>query len=260
MDLANEINQLTQQFQTVTLDEIKPLRLMKRIDKKYVFDVSSLPSLLEAASPNYNLLKIEDSREQAYLTVYFDTNEHNLYLDHHRGKLNRYKVRIRKYLSSGDLFLEIKHKNNKRQTLKSRTDQPDNFQISPSQSQFIKELTGVSASQLAPMVYVEFKRITLINMERKERVTLDYDLSFRNFQNEDQCHRLENIAIAEVKRNAFDNKSSFNKLLKEKRIYENGFSKYCMAMVLINDKVKKNRFKQRLRLLHKIENKVVTVI
>jgi hypothetical protein len=56
---------------------------------------------------------------QPYLTLYFDTESFDNYIAHHNGKRPRFKIRMRKYVSSGFSFLEVKEKDNR--TARSRS-------------------------------------------------------------------------------------------------------------------------------------------
>jgi len=94
--------------------------LMDRIDSKYIFNIHELPGFLEKLRPYYAVLDINEQEIFSYESLYFDTPNFDLYRFHHRGKLNRFKFRIRKYVESNLLFFEVKFKNNKGRTYKSR--------------------------------------------------------------------------------------------------------------------------------------------
>src|SRR5690606_31022332 len=104
-------------FEAITLDQMDQVRLMRRTDTKFVFSIQHLPAMLKIALPDYYMVEIENEREQIYTTTYFDTPEYDMYNIHHNGKLNRHKVRIRKYVYSNQEFLEVKRKNNKGETI-----------------------------------------------------------------------------------------------------------------------------------------------
>ena len=107
-------------FQTVSLDEMNNVKLMSRFDTKFVFSISKLTDLLSKIAPFYKVLEINNDRVHEYKSIYYDTNEHKFYLDHHNSRVNRNKIRFRKYVGSGLTFLEIKLKNNKGKTIKKR--------------------------------------------------------------------------------------------------------------------------------------------
>ena len=113
-----EINKIISKFSSVSLDEIDEVKLMNRIDRKYWFHISQLVPFLESTIPYYDILEINGQRLMKYETTYFDTEEDTMFLKHHNQKLNRHKIRQRKYLSTDSSFLEIKYKTNKRRTVK----------------------------------------------------------------------------------------------------------------------------------------------
>ena len=58
----------------------------------------------------YNILEVNNDKFSEYESLYFDQEDFKFYNDHHRGKSNRLKIRIRKYKSNGLAFLEVKKK------------------------------------------------------------------------------------------------------------------------------------------------------
>ena len=93
---------------------------MNRMDTKYWFHSEHLAALLQVVKNNYFILNIDGQAELPYTTTYYDTFTNNMFAAHHKGKLNRYKVRRRSYVSSGISFLEVKFKSNKGRTIKKR--------------------------------------------------------------------------------------------------------------------------------------------
>ncbi|MBN2263986.1 MAG: polyphosphate polymerase domain-containing protein [Prolixibacteraceae bacterium] len=252
MNLENKIKDLVSQFDPIKLNQMDRVALMRRTDTKFVFNIEYLPQLLERALSNYFMVEIKDEREQLYETTYFDTNEYSMYNLHHNGKLNRQKVRLRKYIYSKQGFLEIKHKNNKGETIKKRV-QHYNESISNNNEteNLIEQYTPYNTDLLTPTLDNKFIRLTLVNKDYSERITIDYKLQFY-----DRKHNLntqnDNICIAEIKKERENRTSPFIAYLKELGINSMGFSKYCMGMALLNPDVKNNRFKERIRSISKI--------
>ncbi len=104
----------------VTLDQMKGIRLMNRIDTKYVLPQRLLAPLLEQAAMNgYRIQQIDGARACRYDTLYYDTPSREMYRLHHDRRLVRQKIRTRTYVESGSTFLEIKNKTNKGRTRKT---------------------------------------------------------------------------------------------------------------------------------------------
>ena len=108
-------------LQPITLEEMEGIKLMNRIDSKYLTDEATLLHILDrAAEAGYRVLVTEGMRISPYESVYYDTAGLRMFYDHHNRRLVRQKVRTRSYVNSGDTFLEIKRKNNKGRTKKKR--------------------------------------------------------------------------------------------------------------------------------------------
>ncbi len=82
--------------------------LLNRTDTKFILNQSTFRNVLEQVTNDYRILCINDKRKASDRTLYFDTNDSKFYHNHHNGKENRYKVRIRKYIDSDLCFLEVK--------------------------------------------------------------------------------------------------------------------------------------------------------
>ena len=128
-------------FDSISLDEMDRVALMDRVDTKYLFGTEQLPTLLQTMTAGYQVLRVEDIRISSYSTLYFDTPRHDFFLQHHNGKLNRHKIRMRKYLLSNTCFLEMKTKNNKGRTTKRRI-QIEDFEetFSPKSVTFLRSV------------------------------------------------------------------------------------------------------------------------
>ena len=108
------------EFSSITLDKMNKIRLMKRIDRKYLLPLSDLPIFLENLKDSYFMQEIDGNRCSQYSTLYYDTPDYMMYRSHQNGKLSRIKIRTREYVDSNLCFLEIKTKSNKGVTQKIR--------------------------------------------------------------------------------------------------------------------------------------------
>ena len=114
------IESIINQFHTITLDEMKSIKLMNRNDTKFVTSESMLCDLLQLTKDDYRVQTTDGQRVAPYATLYFDTPNCEMYMAHQNGHLNRQKVRIRSYAASDLHFLEVKNKDNHRRTHKKR--------------------------------------------------------------------------------------------------------------------------------------------
>lgn len=241
---------LIKSFAPINLKEIKKAEFMNRVDSKFVIHQGLLIRLLSELKEQYRILEINGSRLMKYLTVYFDTPENDLFLAHHNGKLNRYKVRKRLYLDTNTCFLEVKFKDNKGKTHKQRIpSSTDLFGFNDSDTQFLKTTLPFDSSGLIPVISNRFLRITLVANNYSERCTIDLQL---NFISGGIDNPLTNLTIIEVKQDAGSQNSPLIKLLNCHHIHSTGFSKYCIGRVLNEKNLKYNSFKPKLRKIEKL--------
>lgn len=252
MDL-DSLQLLLTRFSPITLDEMKSVRLMDRIDTKYVIPYSALHSFLERLQGDFLVQSIGDERLSHYETLYFDTSATDLYRIHQCGKLCRQKIRIRNYIDTDNSFLEVKNKNNKGRTRKLRVACTEGIlaQLSSYQS-FLDDISIFPVQDLSPHLKNRFSRITLINSNRTERLTIDLEVSFYN-QRSGHSAELNRLVIIELKQQG-NCHSIAKEILHKHRIRAMGFSKYCVGCALTAPNLPVNRLKKKLRFIHKLVN------
>ena len=241
-----------EEFDPIFLREMADVNLMNRIDTKFAFRQEDLMRFLPILAIDYRALKVEGTMLPHYESLYFDDATFSFFRDHHNGKADRFKVRIRKYVESNIFFLEIKHK------FKGRTDKrrilTNDFNELQNEKErdFLRRQLNIDA-QLKPTMWNAFQRITLVSRTSRERLTLDFNIHFhmgeiqRNF---------DQLVIAELKQENLDRNSPFYKLMKKERIRPYRLSKYCIGSVEIygEEVLKFNRFKKKLLFLNKINH------
>lgn len=259
------MNDILGQFGSITLDEMSGIKLMNRTDTKFVTTEPVLCELLRLAQRDYYAQDIDGERIARYFTAYFDTADNEMYIMHQNGHVNRQKVRIRSYVDSHLDFLEVKTKNNRGRTKKKRITMQAFDANNPAvdiafrqqdqqfteYDRFLRQhLFVTTPEQLSEQLLNRFNRITLVNRARTERLTIDTGLKFRNLRTKQQCD-LTGLAIIELKRDGLQ-PSPILDLLIQLRIKPSGFSKYCMGQALTDPTLKRNRFKERLRMVEKL--------
>jgi len=245
---VEKLNAILAEFSSISLKEMENVKLMDRKDTKYVFKFQQLPEYLEQLKNDYSVLVVETNRVSRYESLYFDTKNFDLYHSHHRGKPNRFKIRFRKYVESNLNFFEIKFKNNKGRTIKSRVKQKeiDGF-ITDKAEVLLKEKTPLFPNELEAKLWVNYSRITFVNKNFPERVTIDIDLSFKK---DEEYKTIPNLVIAEVKQDKAA-VSVFIKLMKKNHVRAGSISKYCFGIISLFNKIKHNNFKPNLNLIKK---------
>ena len=240
------MKELFSNYQECNLEEAKKVVFSRRVDLKYVIPLERLEDIIYALEADYYVVEYNNMRSLPYHTLYYDSVNNISYLDHHNRRLPRYKIRKRSYEASGDVFLELKIKTNKNNTVKRRLPL-EKFEtgISEIEAGFLREHIHEVAGNLSPAIEIWFNRITLVRKDFKERCTIDTRYRAKNDFGE---RSLGDVAIVEVKHEVFDHNSSMKKVLKGIRAYPQGFSKYCMGRALLDKNLKRNNFKMKLRL------------
>ena len=241
-------------FRPVSLEEMDSVSLLNRIDSKYLTDERTLEGILaDAQRCGYRALVADGEMISHYDTIYYDTPGHQMFLDHRNQRLVRQKVRTREYLASGRTFLEIKRKNNHGRTKKKRTEIPPAvFRTFPEDivaCAYLACHSDFDAGNLTPALETRFRRITLVNEEMTERLTIDTQVSFSNLRNGREAS-LKNGVVIELKQDG-RTQSRMKGILLDHRVKPVRVSKYCIGITLTDPEIPAGRFKEKLRLIEK---------
>jgi hypothetical protein len=255
MNFSDKLISIVKQLDHVNLDDASRVELMNRTDVKYIFNVNKLPDILKKALKNYKILEINNERIHLYKNQYFDTSDYDMYLDHHNGRSNRYKIRYRNYDVTDVAFLEIKYKTNKDRTIKKRIKNRYSTNLNKGSSKFIETNSPYKCNELTPVLKNDFHRITLVHKSDKERITLDFNLSYTcDFNGTVKKHDLPKIAVCEIKREGYTHSSEFMRILRSEDVRQSRMSKYCIGAAMLYSDLKKNQFKNKLRYIESIQN------
>jgi hypothetical protein len=260
MSQLASILEVLSSFSQISLEEMDNARLMNRTDTKYVMSVSRIPSILTRMNGDYKVLEINGARVFSYFTTYMDTADYLFFNQHITGKLSRNKVRFRKYETTGTTFLEVKKKTNKNRTLKWRIENniaPDGT-FDAAAFEFIFKHVPDRSLVLKPVLINSFKRITMVGSVINERITLDYDISFSD--PDGRKAGLPSVAVVEVKKDRFTDRSRITEILKTSCVYPTGFSKYCIGNAVLNDLLRKNILKPKIIMINKIEDEYYRLV
>jgi hypothetical protein len=251
--MANEYLQIIKQslsnFEPISLAEMDCVSLMDRMDTKFVLTIDTLKDVIIELDGNYRVLTINDNQVFSYRTDYYDTPDLSMFLDHHNGKLNRFKIRQRDYVESNLSFLEIKFKSNKGRVIKDR------IKRSPNDKKlftgFIQSHSPYNPHLLKSTLINHFNRFTLVDKKQSERVTTDFNLAFND---NIQQVSLNGLVVVEIKQDNFNKDSMIYKLLREKSLRPSPMSKYCIGISLLHNEFKTNNFKETILKINKISH------
>jgi len=247
-----QIQQVCNDFLPISLAEMDSVKLLDRFDKKFVLNAQMLPGILQHAFEHYRILTIRRKRIFEYRTQYYDTPTFGLYLDHHNRKLNRLKVRKREYVTTRQVFFELKFKTNKGRTRKKRIEiDSSKSTLYKTERKFLKKNTHLVHRDLEPKVLNQFSRITLVSKLSTERVTIDFDLKY---QLNGSSIDLPFLSIIEIKQGRSSGISELEWILRVHKVAPFKISKYCIGSLLLDKSLKYNRFKNKLFTLNNLSN------
>ncbi len=252
---------LLARFDKITLDEMSGIRLMNRIDTKFVTTMPVLMRLLDMAKNDYWAQEINGERNMRYETTYYDTHDYDMFYTHQSGHANRQKLRFRTYVSSNLQFMEVKTKNNHGRTKKKRMRVEQMGLEGEERILFLAEHLRYDIATLRPAIQNSFDRITLVNKGKTERLTIDTNLQFTNLVSGIE-KEMAPLVIVELKRDGLCF-SPVLEMLRQLRVFPHGFSKYCMGSALTNPNLRVNRFRPKLidirKIAQKSDNKILTI-
>ena len=240
-------------MQPITLDEMKGVKLMNRVDTKYLVTSGQLLAILNGIHEHYYAQEVEGNRLSPYSTVYYDTPDLRMYIIHHDRHLVRDKVRVRTYVDSNLTFCEVKHKTNKGRTKKKRIEVNPGVNVltDPETVAFLTERQPYPVESLSPNLETAFDRITLVNFEKTERLTIDCNLNFKNFVSNTSA-TMNPLVVMELKQDGRAH-SLLKEVLFDLRIKPYKISKYCIGTAMTRPEVKQNRFKKKIRRINKLK-------
>ena len=210
---------------SITLEDSKAAKLMKRIDVKYILSYEQFCDLINIIKDDFMVVREHDNILFRYHTIYFDTNSLDILKDHQNKKLHRQKIRIREY-SSGEKFIEIKDKNN-HVTNKIRVP-VESYELD-GETQWISKNLIYDTKNLKKTLDVNFYRLTLVSNDKNIRVTIDFQLEVYNYESKYSWSFKE--IILEIKK-PDELITSIENTLNDFGLKPQGFSKYNVGMVL----------------------------
>jgi hypothetical protein len=245
-----QINDVINPFEVISLDEMDRVKLMNRIDTKFAFSFNELLTILPELSAHYTILEVDKNKAPFYESLYLDDTNFSFFHDHHKGKSNRFKVRFRKYVDSQLTFLEVKHKTKGRTDKKRIAVEQVPNELNTQHTHFVHSIINTNAT-LHPVMWNSFHRITLVSKLENERLTFDFSIQFKWGENQ---QAFDNLVIAELKQKCLNRNSAFYALMKQRMCRPYRLSKYCIGSIELygESNLKFNRFKKKLLKLKKI--------
>ena len=225
-------------FAPISLEQMSEVKLMNRIDRKFVTTTDRLYQLLQMARQDYYIQEIDGERNPEYDTTYFDTVAFDMYNQHQWNHANRQKIRFRTYCISGLQFMEVKTKNNHGRTKKKRMEVSDMNVCESGKRTFLSKHLRYQADTLQPVLNNHFHRITLVNKAKTERLTIDSALCFHNLVS-GKDKDMGNLVVIELKRDGLCY-SPVLEMLHQLHIHPHGFIHRFKSNLIEINKIMKN--------------------
>lgn len=243
---------LIDRLEPISLDALNGASAMlERRDHKYVVPSAVIASAASDLASLFDVLEIDGRRAFTYETVYFDDAQRNSYFDHHQGRRQRMKVRIRRYVESQLCFVEIKLKSRRGITVKKRLphDPARYGELDETALDYIRQCHEAAYGRsfdesLSPTIEMRYRRVTLAARRGGERLTIDGDLEFIGRSRRAGMDR--GLCIIETK-SAQGNGIGDRILRAHGHRPTKGCSKYCVGMAALQEVDRHNRFLQALR-------------
>lgn len=254
-----QLRLLLAQCNGYSLSDIGGATLMNRVDTKFIVHADLVPQIIHTLKADFKVLDINGDRCFEYENTYYDTGDYLFYNKHHQGKLNRHKVRVRRYVNSNTQFLEVKYKNNKKRTDKKRIEISDNYDTSlASYRQFLAQ-AGIDPSlQLHPSQQCRYKRVALTCGQQADRLTIDFNVHTNLLADPASSESpLGNVAIVELKQSKINRDSPVFTFMRNHGVRPASISKYCMGFLQASQlyhPIKFNRFKKIAHRVAQIQN------
>lgn len=246
----NPTNLLFQEIESVPIETIFAQRdplLTSRQDYKFLVPLEQLPALMKQLG-EYYYYGVQDQRSiHEYQTTYYDTEDFYFFNQHRKGKYRRLKVRVRQYESGGgQFFVEAKQKLKGKDTRKERKPlvDPQNALEEWFLQKYLYE-HQLNPQDLTNQTHVKYKRIALVAKDFLSRASIDFDIHARLNESE-SVTLLPRHGVLELKSKQFP-KPIVKALQTQLKIRQTPFSKYCVALCLLNQELKDNKWRRLIK-------------
>lgn len=259
--IARPDDWLTSSFSSISLKALnEKAAMLERLDNKYVVRAPVLAAAASELADVFDVLEIDGQRSFTYETCYFDDSERRSYHDHHQGRRQRMKVRIRRYVEAALCFVEVKLKDKRGVTVKKRMPYDpalfgtlDERALAHVETAWQALYGRPFGRPLEPVLVMSYRRITLVAREGGERMTIDTGIDFEGLVHhpgEGAARQRTDDEIFIVETKSAQGRGIADRILRTHHQHPtNGCSKYCVGMSLTGAVERFNRFRPALRKL-----------
>ncbi|CAN5397915.1 VTC domain-containing protein [soil metagenome] len=243
---------------TATLERLAPIgleeltaraNLQRRIDRKYVVPRGEVDTLMNLLPSHIRALEIAGSRAFTYRSVYFDTPDLMSYYASTQPRRRRFKVRIRTYADSGEMFVEVKTRGQRGNTVKERV--PSSYEMRLDHAGLSHVRTSLAdagidpghAQHLSPVLTTAYRRSTLYVPASDSRATIDTDLTWSLHGGD----VLDAPGMAIIETKSGSTPSEVDRLLWSTGHRPRKISKYATGMAALDTDLPSNKWRPTLR-------------
>lgn len=252
--IANTDARLERVFDPISLATLNSkAEMLERLDNKYVVGAAILHHAAAELAKHFDILEIAGRRTFTYETCYFDDAGRRSYFDHHQGRRQRAKVRIRKYIDAGLCFVEVKLKDKRGATIKKRLPYDlekfgvlDQAALAYVHSAYYDQYGLDFPCELARVIDMRYARMTLVAKSGGERMTIDNELRFFA---PGSSHAVDDDHFILETKSANGNGIADRILRALHQHPTRHCSKYCTGIAVLNRETRHNRFLPVLRKL-----------
>lgn len=247
MTLTETFDRELVSFPSYGLADLSRAILMDRVDTKFLVPSAMVHGLLVELREHCSVLSVAGRRISRYWTHYYDSPDLRFYRSHHNGALNRYKVRCRTYVEQRSSFLEVKRKNNRGRTIKSRVAVSEaGLSALEANDAFLRSCGVARIDELIDTLRCDYDRVAFASEGTGERLTIDFNISFRDLDSQQRAG-LQDLVVVELKQNTLNWRSTLFKVFRHHGLRPCSFNKYCIGLCLLRrPMLKTNRFKETL--------------
>lgn len=254
---TRDLDRVVAGIDPVRLDELMDrAALQTRTDRKYVLPLPVTTDLVADLRERTHVLEIAGSRTFGYESVYFDTPALRSFMLAAHRRPARFKIRTRTYLDSGECWLEVKTRDRRGRTVKTRQphDLADHRRLTPDGQEFVRavldenRLSTSEAGSLRPTLVTRYSRTTLLvagtTLADDSRLTIDTGLVCS--RDDSTVARLPSRAVVETKSGV--GASAVDRLLWSRGHRPSQISKYGTGLAALDPDLPASKW---MRVLHR---------
>ncbi|MFV2179398.1 polyphosphate polymerase domain-containing protein [Actinomadura sp. LOL_016] len=252
LDGSTAVAGLTAALPSMSLAQVMDrAELQTRTDRKYLVPAELCAAMLPRLAGEYAALEIDDRRSFRYSSTYFDTPNLLTFRQHRQGRRQRYKMRTRTYMDSGECMFEVKLSGARNSTDKRRMpyDAARRRTLDATARAFLQDVL-LSAYRTNPPETVvtsattDYLRSTLVQLSGPGRVTFDATLTCTDGGGTTIAAD-PGMVLIESKSEGGD--APVDRILRDQGVRPVRISKYCAAVAVLYPGVPANPWRPAIR-------------